>query len=42
MFANSVTPKGFFNTSYVIVTGFFDLIVDAVIVICLAIVVFSR
>jgi hypothetical protein len=42
MFANSVTPTGFFNASYVVMTGFFDLIVDAVIVISLAIIIFSR
>ena len=42
MFGNSVTPKGFFNGMYVIMTGLFDLIVDAIIVISLAIITFSR
>jgi len=42
MFGNSVTPKGFFNAIYVVVTGFFDLFVDAIIVISLAIIIFSK
>ena len=42
MFADSVTPHGFFNTVYVVTTGFFDLIVDAIIVIGLAFVIFGR
>jgi hypothetical protein len=42
MFANSVTPKGFFNAIYILMTGLFDLIVDAAIVISLAIIVFSQ
>jgi hypothetical protein len=42
MFGNSVTPKGFLNTIYVVMTGLFDLIVDAIIVISLAIITFSR
>ena len=42
MFANSVTPKGFFNTIYVVMTGLFDLIVDAIIVVSLAIIVFAK
>lgn len=42
MFANSVTPTGFFNAIYVVTTGFFDLIVDAIIVISLALILFSK
>ena len=42
MFGNSVTPKGFFNAIYIVMTGFFDLIVDAIIVISLAIIIFSK
>jgi hypothetical protein len=42
MFADSVTPKGFFNTSYVVITGLFGLIVDAVIAIALAVIMFAK
>jgi hypothetical protein len=42
MFGNSVTPKGFFNAIYIVMTGLFDLIVDAIIVISLAIITYSR
>ncbi len=42
MFNNSVTPKGFANAIYVAMTGLFDLIVDAIIVISLAIITFSK
>jgi hypothetical protein len=42
MFNNSVTPKGFFNAIYVATTGLFDLIIDAIIVVSLAIITFSQ
>jgi len=42
MFANSVTPKGFLDEIYIVTTGFFDLIVDGIIVISLAIIMFSK
>jgi ABC-type transport system involved in multi-copper enzyme maturation permease subunit len=42
MFADSVTPKGFFNTIYVVITGLFDLIVDGILAIALALIIFNR
>jgi len=42
MFANSVIPKGPLDAIYVVITGFLDLIVDGIIFIALAVVVFSK